>query len=868
MNHADTEISTDFPVVEVCVEAPPDRRDRVLEEPVTCGLPWPRGVLQDAALLALEDEGRTIALQTRVLDRWPDGSIRWVLLDWQAAVQGTAAYRVRVMGQTQPVEVRAKHVVVIGPGEGTVEVNTGAARFSLCAKSHFPFAELAVGGVVAIDPAGTCFQAEDEVGRVYMPFIQRLSVEEPGPVRAAVRAEGQLVREGVEPLTDFVAYLHFFAGSATVRFSITLCNPRKAGHPGGQWDLGAVGSVYLRDATLTLALPAGEAPATLRCSPAANSPFERFDLPFELYQDSSGGQNWKSSNHMNRHRVVPNTFCGYRLRAGCQERLGQRATPVVSLERGGRSVAVAMEHFWQNFPKAIEATEEKLLVRLFPHQYADVHEIQGGEQKTHTFFVAFARDTATEEPLAWCRAPAVARAAPSWYCSTGALPYLVPRAQDVNTAYLRLIDAVIEGEDTFEHKREVIDEYGWRHFGEVYADHEAVFHEGPTPLVSHYNNQYDTLAGMTYHFLRSGDRRWWGLIRDLAAHVIDIDLYHTEQDKWAYNHGLFWHTYHYVDADTGTHRAYPQASKTCGGGPSGGHNYTTGLMLYHFLTGDPLARQAVVDLARWVLDMDDGRKTIYRWLAGGYTAHSSASGDPGYHGPERPGANSILALIDGHLLTHQSELLAKAEQLICRCIHPADDLEARELSDPERRWFYAMFLKALGRYLDYKAEIGCLDYMYSYARASLLHYARWMAAHERPNLESREKLHYPTETWVAQDMRKSDVLYYAAMYAAGEERSRFLERAEFFFRYASTTLLGMKTRTFTRPVAILLSHGLMHSHFQQNPAATALALTEAVPDFGRPERFIPQKVRALRRAVALVIAFGVAAMLALVYWLR
>ena len=48
-----------------------------------------------------------------------------------------------------------------------------------------------------------------------------------------------------------------------------------------------------------------------------------------------------------------------------------------------------------------------------------------------------------------------------------------------NADYLQLVDAAIEGDDTFEHKREVIDEYGWRHFGDIYGDHEAVFHKGP-----------------------------------------------------------------------------------------------------------------------------------------------------------------------------------------------------------------------------------------------------------------------------------------------------------------------------------------------------------------------------------------------------
>jgi len=37
------------------------------------------------------------------------------------------------------------------------------------------------------------------------------------------------------------------------------------------------------------------------------------------------------------------------------------------------------------------------------------------------------------------------------------------------------------------------------------------------------------------------------------------------------------------------------------------------------LTGDPMSREAVANLARWVIDMDDGRQTVFRWLAPGDT---------------------------------------------------------------------------------------------------------------------------------------------------------------------------------------------------------------------------------------------------------
>jgi hypothetical protein len=854
------------PAVELRVEAPDQAARRA--EPVTCGVPWPRGVLTDVSLLRLEDEGGSpVPLQARALDRWPDGSVCWSVLDWQADVRGSARYRAQAGGPTTAVAGPAVRVAAEGGG---LVVDTGAARFRLGAGQRFPFTSVTAGRAEAADRGQTRFTAEDEAGRVYEPALDRVEVEETGPLRVVVRAAGRLAAAGAEPLTDFTARLHFFAGSATVRFVVTLCNPRKAGHPGGLWDLGNGGSVYLRDATLAVALPPGEGPAEVRCSPEPAAPLERFEVPFEVYQGSSGGENWKSHNHLNRHHVVPNSFRGYRLRAGGAERTGLRATPAVVLARGGRQLAVAMEYFWQNFPKAVEAADGRLLLRLFPRQYADVHELQGGEQKTHRFYVAFGPDAVTEEPLAWCRAPALAHAAAAWYCSTGAFPYLVPRVEGPDTAYLRLVDAAVEGDDTFERKREVIDEYGWRHFGDVYGDHEAVFHKGPEPLTSHYNNQYDNLAGFLYQFVRGGDARWWKQAEQLAAHVCDIDVYHTDRDKSAYNHGLFWHTYHYVDADTGTHRSYPRAARVCGGGPSGGQLYTTGLMLHYFLTGDPLSRQTALELSQYVIDADDGRKTPFRWLDRGPTGHVSASGAATYHGPGRAPANSVSALLDGHRLTGERRFLDKAEELIRRCIHPADDLAARDLLDAENKWFYNMFLQSLGRYLDYKAELGELGYMYAYGRAALLHYARWMAEHEYPYLDKPEILEYPTETWAAQDMRKCHVFEYAAKHATGQERARFLERAEFFFRYTTDTLSGMKTRTLARPVILLLSHGFMHAYFRRHPDEAAPPPVGDYKDFGKPEVFVPQKVRAKKRFVLLAGAAAVAGVLALlalvVYW--
>jgi hypothetical protein len=857
-----------FPTIALEAGAVPRHR-----EPVTLGVPFPRGAVRACEeLILLDAAGVPVPFQGRVLDRWGDESLRWALIDFQASAApetGPATYALEPRHGRQAPAV--SEAIVVSTRDDRVSVNAGLVRFTCARGAAFPLASVDMAGVELLDPANSGLMVRDADAKACRVETTAVRVEESGPLRVTLVVEGVVRAPSGDQLLEVESRLHVYAGHASLRAQIRLRNPRRADHPGNFWDLGDTGSVYLEDASLVYTLAAEAAAAEVICSPEIGAAFERGPAPFALYQDSSGGEQWNSRNHMNRDHKVLVTFRGYQQTWRGETREGLRATPVVTLARGGHAVSATMRAFWQNFPKAIEADERSLTVRLFPTQFNDVFEIQGGEQKTHDITLAFGPETITAHPLDWARDPLVPRVASDWICGTEAVPYLVPASADPHHTRKTLINAAIDGDDTFVHKREVIDEYGWRHFGDVYGDHENAYYKGERPVLSHYNNQYDTIAGFLYQFLQSGDARWWSYAIDLAAHVIDIDVYHTDQDKAAFNHGMFWHTYHYGDADTATHRTYPRAGRgqIHGGGPSADHNYTTGLMLHYFLTGDPVSRQTVLDLAQYVLDIDDGRKTIFRWLDSGRTGLATASGSYSYHGPGRGPANSLNALIDGHRVSGRPELLEKADEIVRRCVHPREDVGVHDLLDAENKWFYAMFFQSLGKYLDYRRERGLTDANFVYARESLLHFARWMATHEGPTLDRKERLHFPTETWAAQDIRKSDILYYASAYTSDPaERARFRERAAFFFDYSIRTLATMPTRTYARPIIVLLSSGILHAWFDQHPQLSVAGTdSAAVTSFPAREVFVPQKARAKRRlmliaaAAALVTVAGTVALI-------
>ena len=276
----------------------------------------------------------------------------------------------------------------------------------------------------------TDFLANGHTGRGGLSNTRQKELEQAGPVRSTFAARGCTGAGEAYSIADFEARYHVFAGLSVVRVEFTLRNTNSAKHPGGLWDLGDPGSVLLTDAAYMFRLPA---PVTTHatCSVERGAPAADFPLPFELYQESSGGENWRGRNHVNRAGEVPLRFRGYRLNGA--ETPG-RATPIVLIP----GLGVTVPHFWENFPIAVEATADSITLRLLPKQFPDLHELQGGEQKTWMFAVAVGGD-AEAEALEWFRTPPRVTLPPEWVAATGAVPYLTPQSTDPNRDYLALV---------------------------------------------------------------------------------------------------------------------------------------------------------------------------------------------------------------------------------------------------------------------------------------------------------------------------------------------------------------------------------------------------------------------------------------------
>ena len=226
---------------------------------------------------------------------------------------------------------------------------------------------------------------------------------------------------------------------------------------------------------------------------------------------------------------------------------------------------------------------------------------------------------------------------------------------------------------------------------------------------------------------------------------------------------------------------------------------------------------------------------------------ASATYDPDYHGPGRGAGNSLNACLDAWELTGEDRFLNFAETLVTRCVHPADDIDSLDLLNAEERWSYVVFLTSLAKYLDRKTEYQQFDATFDYARGSLLHYARWMLQNESPWLDRADELEYPNETWAAQEMRKANVLRWAARYADDVElRQQLLERGEKWADRAWADLHRFENRTVVRCVSVLMTEGARDAAFRNESEPPQIDRPLPTTPFPPRAPFLSQKTRVKR----------------------
>jgi hypothetical protein len=200
----------------------------LVEQGISWGVPWAPGMVTADQEFALSTgEGVSMPLQTWPLAYWPDGSIKWLGC---ATVAGP--------GHTGPLKLApgkasaSAQGIEISESETDILINTGALSCRIPRKGGNLVKEMIMDGKpVAGGGHLECILEQEMAGDGFKTIrmedfrseIQKVTIEQAGPVRAVVHIEG--VHKSVQGEREWLPFsvrLYFYAGVSPVRMVHTV----------------------------------------------------------------------------------------------------------------------------------------------------------------------------------------------------------------------------------------------------------------------------------------------------------------------------------------------------------------------------------------------------------------------------------------------------------------------------------------------------------------------------------------------------------------------------------------------------------------------------------------------------------------------
>lgn len=195
------------------------------DEIATGGIP----LAEDSGITSITQLGLSGATsaQFRALGHWPNGNIKWVLIDTPLSLTAGAT--------------NTSLVLVDGSGNfggsnlatdgSTITVSTGAATFTI-KKTNFNIFDTVTVGSTSLVSTGNAGKLR-MVGKDDTEYTSSNDatstavIEENGPVRAVVKATGSFKSAGGTRHMDYTLRLHFYKGKSAVKGVVELRNASK-----------------------------------------------------------------------------------------------------------------------------------------------------------------------------------------------------------------------------------------------------------------------------------------------------------------------------------------------------------------------------------------------------------------------------------------------------------------------------------------------------------------------------------------------------------------------------------------------------------------------------------------------------------------
>jgi PcRGLX-like protein central beta sandwich domain/PcRGLX-like N-terminal RIFT barrel domain len=553
--------------------------------PVTSGVPLSQGALKNPSQVKLLHRQTEIPLQTEVLSKWLDGSIKWLLLDFQIDLKANEKKNLSLIygPETRPGVI--DDPIRIDKEQNALTITTGPIQYKINKKEFRLLDSLWLDknrdGKFSDEerltsPEGSGIELKTPDGQNFWADAAeaKISIEQSGPVRACIRVDGKHASPEGE-MFSYILRIHAFKGKPFLRIHYTFINDHQD---------------------------------TLMAK------IDSLNLNFTLNGKSSTGiLEGKKTNAARLFQVDDRRFEINGIKAG------KRASGWAAVGNGENGFAIGMRQFWQNWPKSIEVEPRSIKLGVCPQFPAGLYDgkpikeesklyyylrdgaytFKVGLARTHEIWATFFNGAPNAKHLgrffSAAEDPLLATCDPTYVSATGAIGNTPPADKTKYYGYDKWVYSAMKSHLK---RREKIREYGMLNYGDWYGERQ----------VNWGNLEYDLAHGLFIQYLRTGDRQYFLRAEQAARHHIDVDIVHATNDHlknpeapspwgdppaigeiWVHSIGHTGGYYQYGKTDLPVKTPY-----LMGYSRNFGHVWAQGDFDYYHLTGDRRAREVAI----------------------------------------------------------------------------------------------------------------------------------------------------------------------------------------------------------------------------------------------------------------------------------